>query len=158
MAISLCFYNFSLYNSMSKFLLSLVLFFFFFLPQKKPKTLLFPFQRAGLRRMREFQLWGGGPCLPSISRFCRTTMTQSHTGTSWRCSGFVDWLGLLTLATLGDISPHLSHSPAPWCYACQRPSQGPGASCCSSWWTLGRSWLCEHREWTRVKLFILPLL
>lgn len=46
----------------------------------------------------------------------------------------IDWLGLLlALATLGDRGPHLRHIPPAPCEcasACQKPSPGPGVSCC----------------------------
>lgn len=49
--------------------------------------------------------------MPSVSRFCWTVMTESPPGTSGDVVAFVDYLGLLTFAALGNLGLHLPRIP-----------------------------------------------
>ena len=86
------------------FLMSRLLFFFF-----KLRTLLSQVQRAGLHKIRGQVLMAGrGPLLASnvwvLWDYGDRVLAQEHL---WDAVVLVDWLGLLALATLGYLGPHL---------------------------------------------------
>ena len=82
-----------------------VFYFFFF----KLRTLLSQVQRAGLHKIRGQVLMAGrGPLLASnvwvLWDYGDRVLAQEHL---WDAVVLVDWLGLLALATLGYLGPHL---------------------------------------------------
>lgn len=84
----------------------------------------------------KFRWRWGDPNLPVMSRFHRTVMSPCA-GTSQKCSGPC-WLAWTSCPRHSWVpqSASLSHSPAPHCSVCQRPSHGPATSC-DSWWIPG---------------------